>query len=133
MESQSQASHPFHRPWESRENGGIPTFPLLRRLFLFYKVRQKTCSSTLAKGWAKLNCRSGPKSVAKSMSLATVENALTLAVARRSARPVDAVPLGTIRSLAYFAPVIDEVLQLKVGPEYFQHLRNKLRRSTPAR
>ena len=69
----------------------------------------------------------------RGVPLATVENALTLAVARRSARPVDAVPLGTIRSLAYFAPLIDEVLQLKVGPEYFQHLRNKLRRSTPAR
>jgi hypothetical protein len=69
----------------------------------------------------------------RGVPLATVENALTLAVARRSARPADAAPLGTIRSLAYFAPVIDEVLQLKVGPEYFQHLRNKLRRSTPAR
>ncbi len=69
----------------------------------------------------------------RGVPLATVENALTLAVARRSARPADAAPLGTIRSLAYFAPLIDEVLQLKVGPEYFQHLRNKLRRSTPAR
>ena len=38
-------------------------------------------------------------------------------------------PLGTIRSLAYFSPVIEEVLQLKVGPEYFQHLRNKLQRA----
>jgi hypothetical protein len=62
-----------------------------------------------------------------------VENALILAAARRSARPTDAPPLSTIRSLAYFAPVIEEVLQLKVGPEYFQHLRNKLHRATPAR
>jgi hypothetical protein len=62
-----------------------------------------------------------------------VENALILAAARRSARPADALPLTTIRSLAYFAPVIEEVLQLKVGPEYFQHLRNKLHRATPAR
>ena len=65
--------------------------------------------------------------------MTTVENALILAAARPSARPADAPPLGTIRSLAYFAPVIEEVLQLKVGPEYFQHLRNKLQRSTPAR
>jgi hypothetical protein len=69
----------------------------------------------------------------RGVPLATVENALTLAAARRSARPADAAPLGTIRSLVYFAPVIAEILQLKVGPEYFQHLRNKLRRSTPAR
>ncbi len=69
----------------------------------------------------------------RAVPLATVENALILAAARRSARPADAALLGTIRSLIYFAPVIEEVLQLKVGPEYFQHLRNKLQRSTPAR
>jgi hypothetical protein len=69
----------------------------------------------------------------RGVPLTTVEHALILAAARRSARPADAAPLGTIRSLAYFAPVIEEVLQLKVGPEYFRHLRNKLQRSTPAR
>ena len=65
--------------------------------------------------------------------LETIENALIPAAARRLARPADAAPLGTIRSLAYFAPVIEEVLQLKVGPEYFRHLRSKLQRVTPAR
>jgi hypothetical protein len=69
----------------------------------------------------------------RGVPLAAVENALILAAARRSARPADAPPLGTIRSLAYFAPVIEEVLQLKVGPEYFQHLRNKLHRAAPVR
>jgi hypothetical protein len=69
----------------------------------------------------------------RGVPLAAVENALILAAARRSARSADASPLGTIRSLAYFAPVIEEVLQLKVGPEYFQHLRNKLHPSTSAR
>jgi hypothetical protein len=69
----------------------------------------------------------------RGVPLTTVENALILAAARRSVRPADAAPLGTIRSLAYFAPVIEEVLQLQVGPEYFRHLRNKLHRSTPAR
>jgi hypothetical protein len=38
-----------------------------------------------------------------------------------------APPLATIRSLAYFMPVIGEVPQLKAGPEYFQHLRNRIR------
>jgi len=46
------------------------------------------------------------------VSLTTVENAFILAVARRSARAADAPPLSTIRSLAYFMPVIGEVLQL---------------------
>ena len=69
----------------------------------------------------------------RGLPLTTVENAMILAAARRSARPADAAPLGIIRSLAYFAPVIEEVLQLKVGPEYFRHLRNKVQRSTLAR
>jgi hypothetical protein len=69
----------------------------------------------------------------RGVPLSAVENALILAAARRSARPADAAPLGTIRSMAYFAPVIEEVVQLKVGPEYFRHLRNKLHRVTPAR
>jgi hypothetical protein len=69
----------------------------------------------------------------RGIPLATVENALLLAPARRSARAADAPPLATIRSLAYFSPVIEEVLQLKVAPEYFQHLRNKLQRAISAR
>jgi hypothetical protein len=69
----------------------------------------------------------------RGVPLTAVENALILAAARRSARSADAPPLGAIRSLAYFAPVIEEVLQLKIGQEYFQHLRTKLQRSTSAR
>jgi hypothetical protein len=62
-----------------------------------------------------------------------VENAFVLAAARRLIRPVGAAPLGTIRSLAYFVPVIEEVQQLQVGQEYFQHLRYKLQRAASAR
>ena len=43
-------------------------------------------------------------------------------------RPADAPPLGTIRSLAYFMPVIEEVLEMRVSPDYFQHVRRKLQR-----
>src|ERR1700677_3456028 len=68
----------------------------------------------------------------RGVPLETVENALILAAARRSVRRADAPPLGIIRSMAYFSPVIEEVLQLKVGQEYFQHLRSKLRRTTKA-
>jgi hypothetical protein len=69
----------------------------------------------------------------RGVSLETVANALTLAAARRSARPADAPPLGIVRSLAYFSPVIEEVLLLKAGPEYFQHLRNRLNRTQTSR
>jgi hypothetical protein len=65
--------------------------------------------------------------------LDAVENAFVLAAARRLIRPAGAAPLGAIRSLAYFAPVIEEVLQLQVSQEYFQHLRHKLKRAASAR
>lgn len=68
----------------------------------------------------------------RGVPLEAVENALTLAAARRLARPTDAPPLGVIRSLAYFSPVIEEVLQLQVGPEYFRHLRKRTGQFTPA-
>src|SRR5207245_3455958 len=60
--------------------------------------------------------------------LMAVENALVLAAVRRLVRPADAPPLGTIRSLAYFLPVIEEVLEMRVSPDYFQHVRRKLER-----
>jgi len=69
----------------------------------------------------------------RGVSLEAVENALVLAAARRLIRPAGAAPLGTIRSLAYFSPVIEEVLQLHVSQEYFQHLRHKLQRAASAR
>src|SRR5271154_4834110 len=65
----------------------------------------------------------------RGVPLDAVENAFVLATARRLIRPAGAAPLGTIRSLAYFSPVIEEVLQLQVGQEYFQHLRNRLQRA----
>ena len=69
----------------------------------------------------------------RGVPLIAIENALVLAAARRTIRPPDAAPLGAIRSLAYFTPVIEEVLQLNVGSKYFQHVRNKLQRQTPSR
>ena len=59
-----------------------------------------------------------------------VENALILAATRRLIRPAGAPPLATVRSLAYFVPVLDEVLQIEAGPEYFRYLRGKLQRVT---
>ena len=64
----------------------------------------------------------------RGLSLKVIENALVLAATRRLIRPPDAPPLGTIRSLAYFLPVIEEVLELRMSPEYFAYLRYKLAR-----
>ena len=62
----------------------------------------------------------------RGVPIEAVENALTLAAARRLLCPADALPLGTIRSLAYFSPVIEEVLSLPVSPEYFRYLRHRI-------
>jgi hypothetical protein len=69
----------------------------------------------------------------RGVPLLAVEDALVLAAARRLARPANAPPLGTIRSLAYFLPVIDEVLDLDASQAYFEYLRSKLERSPPSR
>lgn len=62
-----------------------------------------------------------------------VENAFVLAAARRQMHSLDAPPLGVIRSLAYFLPVIEEVLNLRVSPDYFRYLRSRLQSKPPQR
>jgi hypothetical protein len=69
----------------------------------------------------------------RGISVSVIENAFVLAATRRLIRPADTPPLGSIRSLAYFLPVIEEVLDMRVSPEYFQYLRHKLERITPSR
>jgi hypothetical protein len=69
----------------------------------------------------------------RGLSPKIIENALVLAATRRLIRPSEAPPLGTIRSLAYFLPVIEEVLKMRVSPDYFKYLRYKLARTAPPR
>jgi len=69
----------------------------------------------------------------RGVSVSVIENAFVLAAVRRPMRPADAPPLGTIRSLAYFLPVIEGVLGLRVSRDYFQYLRRKLERIAPTR
>ena len=66
----------------------------------------------------------------RGVTLETVQNALVLAASRRMARPEGAAPLGLVRSLAYFMPVVDEVLESNVSPQYFDYLRHRLRRAS---
>ena len=69
----------------------------------------------------------------RGVSVSVIENAFVLATTRRLMRPADAPPLGTIRSLAYFLPVIEEVPELRVSQDYFHYLRHKLQRIAPTR
>jgi hypothetical protein len=100
----------------------------VRRLLNAYRATPGTCGAVrrpdrvLA---AQLHERGVP--------IEAVENAFVLAAARRMIRPAGTAPLGEIRSLAYFLPVIEEVLQLQVGQEYFQHLRHRIQRAASAR
>lgn len=64
----------------------------------------------------------------RGVPLAAIENALVLAAARRLARDPAAPPLPLVRSLAYFVPVIEEVLASPTNPTYFEHVRRTLQR-----
>jgi hypothetical protein len=55
-----------------------------------------------------------------------VQAAFLVATARRCARPPGATPLGPIRSLHYFLPVIDELLQHPPAADFLSYLRETL-------
>jgi hypothetical protein len=97
----------------------------VRRLLEAYRATPGTCGAVrrpdrlLA---AQLHQRGVP--------IEAAENALVLAASRRLVRPADAPPLGVIRSLAYFSPVIEEVLRLEISPDYFRYLRHRMAQIT---
>ena len=62
----------------------------------------------------------------RQVPLRTVRQAFLLASARRLLRPPAAPPLTPIRSLHYFLPVIDELLQTPLPDGYAQYLKRKL-------
>jgi hypothetical protein len=64
----------------------------------------------------------------RGVSVRLVESALLLGSLRRLMRPADVPPLPPIRSLAYFQPVIDELLDHPAPDNYLDYLRLKLRR-----
>jgi hypothetical protein len=62
----------------------------------------------------------------REVPLRIVEAAFLLASARRAARRPDAMPLGRIRSLHYFVPVLEELLAQPVSAAYVAYLRSKV-------
>jgi hypothetical protein len=69
----------------------------------------------------------------RGVPLRVVESALLLASLRRLVRPVDVPPLPPIRSLAYFQPVIDELLGHPPPDNYLEYLRYKMHRTLSQR
>lgn len=68
---------------------------------------------------------------AQNVPLALVRAAFLLATARRASRPSGAPPLGPVRSLHYFLPVIDELRLSPPDPAYLRHLQSRLSASRP--
>lgn len=95
----------------------------VRRVLEAYRATPGTCGAVRSpdRAFALTLHRRG-------VPLAAVENAFVLAAARRLARRPGAAPLGIVRSLAYFEPVIDEVLESTAGQAYYDYLRKRLPR-----
>ena len=64
----------------------------------------------------------------RGVPLRVVESALLLASLRRLVRPAEGPPLSPIRSLAYFHPIIDELIPHPPPDNYLDYLRLKLNR-----
>lgn len=58
--------------------------------------------------------------------ISVVETAFLLASARRLVRNQTAGPLGPIRSLHYFLPILDEVRRAQLPSSYVRYLRRKI-------
>jgi|SRR5215475_4609701 len=60
------------------------------------------------------------------IKLEQIEAAMILVSVRRLLRAPGAPNLGQIRSLHYFVPVIEEVQDLEITPDYIAYLRRRL-------
>ena len=63
----------------------------------------------------------------RGLPIATIETAFLLGSLRRLLRPPEAPALSPIHSLAYFGPVIEELLHNPVPDTYIEYLRYKMR------
>ena len=62
----------------------------------------------------------------RGLSLSLIETAFLLGSLRRLLRPPEASVLSPIHSLAYFGPVIEELLHNPVPDTYIEYLRHKM-------
>src|SRR5207302_10110936 len=62
----------------------------------------------------------------RGLPLTLIETAFLLGSLRRLLRPPEASVLSAIHSLAYFEPVIEEVLHNPVPDTYIEYLRHKM-------
>jgi hypothetical protein len=102
-------------------SGAIDAAEYVRRVLEAYRATPGTC------GVVRRPDRAFALALhARGVPLQAIENAFVLAASRRLARSPEAPPLGVIRSLAYFGPVIEEVLASTAGQDYYRYLRLRL-------
>lgn len=91
-------------------------------ILLYVELPETPLSASIQDHWQarRLHDRGVP--------LRLVESALLLGSLRRLVRPADVPPLPPIRSLAYFQPVIEELLTHPMPDSYLEYLQIKLRR-----
>jgi hypothetical protein len=66
---------------------------------------------------------------ARGVSVQTVDDAFLLASVRRFARPLPSRPPATVRSLAYFLPLVEELLATPIEDGYRRYLTSVLQRT----
>jgi hypothetical protein len=99
-----------------------PEFYVLAVLTLYIELPDTPASaSPLDETWARRFQQRG-------IPFGVIEAALLLGSLRRRARLPDAPPLTSIRSLAYFQPIIEELAHTPVSPSYRATLRRKMQR-----
>src|SRR5215475_12041018 len=75
---------------------------------------------------SRLDRRMAEEFYERQVKIEEVEAAILLATARRLLRNSQAPKLGPIRSLHYFAAVIEEIKSAPVSESYLEYLRQKL-------
>lgn len=108
-----------HRPAADRRHYVERVLDLYRNVPGALRVRQT------------IGCQLASTLFDRQVPLETVQAAVLLAVARRTSRST-ARRLAPIASLHYFAPIIDELLEEPLDPDYLLYIRRKIARTAPA-
>jgi hypothetical protein len=94
----------------------------VERILYIYRQAPETPART-----SRFDRRLAAEFYERKIQVEQVEAAILLASARRLMRSPQAPKLGPIRSLHYFAPVIEEVRNNPLSESYLEYLRQKLK------
>ena len=93
----------------------------VRRILSLYQKLPETMTQPSSR-----DCLCAYRLQQRGVPLDLIESAFLLGSLRRLLRPPDAPPLPPIRSLAYFQPVIEELLHTPIPDTYLEYLRFKM-------